>query len=121
MRPQGEGIWFILRLYRLIEKWFQYFRDRREEETGSFTAQLVRVLVKIVFVLEPLIPFFAGYFLNRQLKSWKQMNLIINPTVRIERTARFCYKIDVHFVLTTPQLEKVLNEFLNSLAANLVK
>jgi hypothetical protein len=105
----------------LIEKWFQYFKGRGEEEAGSFTGALVRVLMKIVFVLEPLIPFFVRYFLNRQLKSWKQMNLIVSPSVRIERTARFCYKIDVHFVLTTPQLENVLNELLNSLATSLAK
>jgi hypothetical protein len=103
----------------MIENWFQYFAHRREEKTGSFTGQLVRVLVKVVFALEPLIPIFAAYFLNRQLKSWEQKNLIINHTVQIKRTARFCYEINVRFVLGAHQLEKILDELIK-FSTNLV-
>ncbi|GEM_PF-3356578 len=98
----------------MVERWFQYFTHRRGEKTGSFTGQLVRVLLKVVFVLEPLIPFFAAYFLNRQFKSWQQRNLIIKHEVKIERTARFCYKINVRFVLTVHQLENVLGELMTA-------
>ena len=96
-------------LYRLIKTWSQYSRRGKEKAT-SFTGLLVRVLIKSVFIFEPLIPFFAAYFLNKQLKSWEQRNLITNYTVQIKRTARFSYKINVRFVLAAHQIENILNE-----------
>jgi len=78
----------------------------------SLTGLFVRVLVKVVFVLEPLIPVFVAYFLNKQLKSWELRGFIINRTVRVERMGRFYYKIDVHFVLTAQQLENILDELI---------
>jgi hypothetical protein len=97
---------------RLVEKWFQYSKNQGNEMTGSFTGLLVRVLVKVVFVLEPLIPVFVAYFLNRQLKSWKQRGFITDRAIRVERMGRFYYKINVHFVLTGQQLESIFDELI---------
>ena len=96
----------------MVEEWFKYSEDKRNKMKGSFTGQLVRVLLKVVFILEPLIPFFAAYFLNRQLKSWEQRGLIINRRVQVQRMARFYYKINVHFVLSAHQAENILNELM---------
>ena len=96
----------------MIKKWFQYSKNQGNEKPTSFTDLLVRVLLKLVFLFEPLIPVFVAYFLNRQLRSWEQRSLIVNTAVRVERIGRFYYKITVHFVLTVQQLESILDELI---------
>lgn len=98
----------------MVEKLFkfQFSMKKGNKVAGSFTYLLARVLLKLVFVMEPLIPVFAAYFLNKQLKNLEAKGLIISHTVRIERMARFCYKMNVRFVFGGRQLENILNELM---------
>jgi hypothetical protein len=89
----------------------------QHEASSSFTTALFQVLIKIAFVFEPLTPFFATYFLNRQFHSWEKMNLLLNHKVRITRLERFCYRIDVHFVVKTQQVGNIIIEIARNIAA----
>jgi hypothetical protein len=88
----------------------QLSAKQKSEPNVSFTILLIRVLMRLAFLLEPLIANFAQFFLNRQMKLWERRNFILNHTVRVERLARFYYKIDFHLVLTSNQLEKILSQ-----------
>jgi len=46
------------------------------------------------------------------LKNWEAKDLIISHTVRIERMARFCYRMNVRFVFGGRQFENILNELM---------
>jgi hypothetical protein len=89
--------------------------------TRSFNASLVRVFWKMVFVLEPLIPFLATYLLNRKLKSWKRRNFIKSHRFRITRIGRFHYQIDLQLLIGTQQLEKIMNELVETISERLSK
>ena len=97
--------------YRFVRKLLEPQNSPEQHQTpNSFTTLLIQLLVRFVFFLEPLIPFFAAYFLNKQLNSWKKMNLILNHKVRITRVDRFCYRIDLHLVVTTRQVGNIIIE-----------
>jgi len=99
---------------KLLE--LQCFQHKDEYASSPLTISLIRGLMKLVFILEPLIPFFAAYFLNRQLKSWEGKDLIINHKVKITRLGRFYYRIDMRFLVTPQKVGNIINE----LAKNVV-
>jgi len=96
----------------LAQRLFESRRSAKQESEldVSFTILLIRVLIRLTFLFEPLIPVLARFFLNRQMKLWERRNLIAKHIVRVERLARFYYKIDMHLVLTSNELEQILSQ-----------
>jgi len=94
---------------------------RQQEPPNSFTTALIKAFIKIAFILEPLMPFFATYFLNRQFRSWEKNNLILNHKIRITRTQSFCYDVDIHLVVSTQQIGHIIIESAKSIIKLLVK
>ncbi len=75
------------------------------------TERFAPLLMRLVFIVEPLAPRFASFFLERKLKEWKDKRLIDGYSVKTARIGKFHYKIGMDLVLTSEQARSTLRNY----------
>ena len=70
------------------------------------------IVIRTIFLFEPLAPQAISYFLARRLKDLKKTGQISEFKTKIRRLGRFHYKIEIDFDLTKRQAHYVLDRLL---------
>lgn len=76
--------------------------------SSTVLSALMRFLLKLVFLFEPLTPRVIDLFLNIKLKEWKGRKLIDDYRSKTKRMGKFHYKTDIDLELTPKQVRKLL-------------
>jgi hypothetical protein len=66
------------------------------------------LLIRLFPLVEPLTPRAVSYYIGRQLRNWKNNNLILDYRTRTRRLGKFHYKIIVDLDLTPKQASRML-------------
>jgi len=94
-------------------------RDDTEKESisESVIESALKVLLKAVFIFEPLAPTAITILTNRQMAKFKNRNIIGKYKTHTKRLGRFHYRIQIELDLTGPQAVHLLtNLFPNQLS-----
>jgi ABC-type metal ion transport system substrate-binding protein len=76
---------------------------------------LIRFGIKYANFFEPLAKYGISYYLNGQLKKYKQQGLVSTYKTHTKRLGKWNYKIEVDLDLTPKQFIHVLNDLFNQL------
>ena len=88
----------------------------KESISESIIESSLRVLLRAVFILEPLAPTAITILTNRQMSRFKNRGIIGNYKTVTKRLGRFHYRIQIELDLTGPQAVHLLsNLFPNQL------
>jgi hypothetical protein len=79
-----------------------------ESVSESLVESAVRVLLRVVFVFEPLAPTAITVLMNRQLRGFKERGSIGNYKTKTKRLGKFHYRIEVNLDLTGMQAVHLL-------------
>jgi len=79
-----------------------------ESVSESLIESAVRVLLRVVFVFEPLAPTAITVLMNRQLRRFKERDAIGNYKTRTKRLGKFHYRIEINLDLTGMQAVHLL-------------
>jgi len=79
-----------------------------ESVSESLIEIAVRVLLRVVFVFEPLAPTAITVLMNRQLHRFKERDAIGNYKTRTRRLGKFHYRIEINLDLTGMQAVHLL-------------
>ena len=71
-----------------------------ESVSESFIGSVVRVLLRVVFVFEPLAPTAITILMNQQLHKFKEAGRIGNYKTKTKRLGKFHYRIEIDLDLT---------------------
>ena len=83
----------------------------------SFVGSVIRVLLRVVFVFEPLAPTAITLLMNRQLNRFKKAGAIGNHKTKTKRLGKYHYRVEVDLDLTGTQALHLLgNLFPNRLS-----
>ena len=83
----------------------------------SFIESVVRVLLRVVFVFEPLAPTAITVLMNQQLHKYKEAGAIGNYKTKTKRLGKFHYRIEINLDVTGMQAIHLLaNLFPNQLS-----
>jgi len=74
-----------------------------ESVSESLVDSAIRVLLRIVFVFEPLAPTAITILVNQQLHRYKESGAICEYKTRTKRLGRFHYRIQIDLDLTGMQ------------------
>jgi len=74
----------------------------------SVRNRLVGVALKYLSFFEPFAKFGISYYLNRQLKQYKQQGLLATYKARVQRLGKWHYRIEVSLDLTSTQVARVV-------------
>jgi hypothetical protein len=74
-----------------------------ESVSESLIESAVRVLLRVVFVFEPLAPTAITVLMNRQLRRFKERGAIGNYKTKTKRLGKYHYRIEVNLDLTGVQ------------------
>jgi len=69
----------------------------------SFIESVVRVLLRVVFVFEPLAPTAITVLMNQQLHKYKEAGAIGNYKTKTKRLGKFHYRIEINLDVTGMQ------------------
>ncbi|KXA98904.1 hypothetical protein AKJ39_00330 [candidate division MSBL1 archaeon SCGC-AAA259J03] len=76
--------------------------------------RLTGAMMKLGFrVFEPVFPVLATYFLNRRMRKWEERDLIQTFKVKVGRTEKYHYTIDLDVFLTEDQARDRIRSILN--------
>jgi len=76
------------------------------------SSRFYSLLVRFVFVLEPISPRFVSFLLGKKLKEWKNKQLISGYKTKTKRIGKFHYKIDMDLDLTSEQARSILQRLI---------
>ena len=79
-----------------------------ESVSDSLVGIAVRVLLRVVFVFEPLAPTAITVLMNRQLHRFKESGAIGDYKTRTKRLGKFHYRIELNLDLTGMQAVHLL-------------
>ncbi|MGD0643317.1 MAG: hypothetical protein ABSA75_00235 [Candidatus Bathyarchaeia archaeon] len=74
-----------------------------ESASASLIESAIRVLLRVVFVFEPLAPTAITVLMNQQLHKFKDTGAIGNYKTRTKRIGKFHYRIQIDLDLTGMQ------------------
>ena len=74
-----------------------------ESVSESLIESAVRVLLRVVFVFEPLAPTAITILMNQQLHRFKEAGAIGNYKTKTKRLGKFHYRIEIDLDLTGMQ------------------
>ena len=74
------------------------------------------LLIRLFSIVEPLTPRAASYYVGRNLRNWKNKNLILDYKMRTRRLGKLHYKIIVDLDLTPKQAGRILSQTVASSA-----
>ena len=77
--------------------------------------RLLPIFIRLFPLFERFVPVFVSYFLERTMKTLKTQGSITDYRTRIVRTGKLYYKIDVRLVLTSEQVEMILNDLVTKI------
>ena len=80
-----------------------------ESVSESLLESAVRVLLRVVFVFEPLAPTAITVLMNRQLHGFKERGAIGDYKTRTKRLGKLHYRIEVDMDLTGMQAVHLLS------------
>jgi hypothetical protein len=72
----------------------------RESVSESIIGSAVRVLLRVVFVFEPLAPTAITILMNQQLHRFKEAGTIGNYKTKTNRLGKYHYRIEINLDLT---------------------
>jgi len=81
----------------------------RESISGSLIASSLKVLLKAVFIFEPLAPTAITLLVNRQMVKFKNSGVIGKYKTVTKRLGRFHYRIQIELDLTGLQAIHLLS------------
>jgi hypothetical protein len=85
-----------------------------ESVSESLIESVVRVLLRVVFVFEPLAPTAITVLMNRQLRRFKERGAIGDYKTRTKRLGKFHYRIEINLDLTGMQAVHLLGNLFPS-------
>ena len=74
-----------------------------ESVSESLIESAVRVLLRVVFVFEPLAPTAITILMNQQLHKFKEAGAIGNYKTKTKRLGKYHYRIEINLDLTGMQ------------------
>ncbi len=74
-----------------------------ESVTDSLIGSTIRVLLRVVFVFEPLAPTAITVLMNRQLHRYKLSGAICNYKAKTKRLGKYHYRIEMDLDVTGMQ------------------
>jgi len=80
-----------------------------ESVSESLLESVVRVLLRVVFVFEPLAPTAITVLMNRQLHGFKERGAIGDYKTRTKRLGKYHYRIEINLDLTGMQAIHLLS------------
>jgi len=81
---------------------------KEESASESLIDSVVRVLLRVVFVFEPLAPTAITVLMNQQLHRYKEAGAIGNYKTKTKRLGKFHYRIEIDLDLTGMQAVHLL-------------
>ena len=95
---------------------FEGFEMANESVSVSILESTIRVLLRIVFVFEPLAPAAIVVAVNRQMRKYKAIGVIGNYKTKAKRLGKYHYRVEVDLDVTGMQAIHLLtNLFPNRL------
>ena len=85
-----------------------------ESVSESLIESAVRVLLRVVFVFEPLAPTAITVLMNRQLHGFKERGAIGDYKTRTKRLGKYHYRIEINLDLTGMQAIHLLGNLFPS-------
>jgi len=85
-----------------------------ESVSESLIESAVRVLLRVVFVFEPLAPTAITVLMNRQLHGFKERGAIGDYKTRTKRLGKYHYRIEINLDLTGMQAVHLLSNLFPS-------
>ena len=79
-----------------------------ESVSDSFVESIIRVLMKVIFVFEPLAPRAITILVNQQMHRFKDKGLIEDYRTKTKRLGKFHYRIEINSELTGMQATHLL-------------
>jgi len=79
-----------------------------ESVSGSLVGSALRVLLRVVFVFEPLAPTAITVLMNQQLHKFRQTGAIGEYKTKTKRLGKFHYRIEIDLDLTGMQAVHLL-------------
>jgi len=76
---------------------------KEESASESLIDSVVRVLLRVVFVFEPLAPTAITILMNQQLHRFKEAGAIGNYKTKTKRLGKYHYRIEINLDLTGMQ------------------
>ncbi|MGA2384927.1 MAG: hypothetical protein ABSG33_00150 [Candidatus Bathyarchaeia archaeon] len=80
----------------------------KESVSESLLESVIRVLLRLLFVFEPLAPTAITVLVNQQLHKFKEAGAIGDYKTKTKRLAKFHYRIEVDLDLTGMQAVHLL-------------
>jgi len=80
----------------------------KESVSESLIGSSVRVLLRVIFVFEPLAPTAITILMNQQLHKFKDAGRIGNYKTKTKRLGKFHYRIEIDLDLTGMQAVHLL-------------
>jgi hypothetical protein len=85
-----------------------------ESVSESLVESAVRVLLRVVFVFEPLAPTAITVLMNRQLRRFRESGAIGDYKTKTKRLGKYHYRIEVDLDLTGMQAVHLLGNLFPS-------
>jgi hypothetical protein len=80
-----------------------------ETVTEALMDSAIRVLLRVVFVFEPLAPTAITVVMNQQLHRFKESGAIANYKTKTKRLGKYHYRVTIDLDLTGKQAVHLLN------------
>ena len=81
---------------------------KEESVSDSFVESAIRVLMRVIFVFEPLAPRAITILANQQLHRFKENGTIGDYKTKTKRLGKFHYRIEINSELTGMQATHLL-------------
>ena len=78
--------------------------------SSAVNQRLMGLLVRIIFVFEPLAPQAISYYLSRSLREWKRHGLVSDYKSRIRRLGKFHYMVEIDLGVSGKQAVHILSD-----------
>jgi hypothetical protein len=85
-----------------------------ESVSESLIESAVRILLRVVFVFEPLAPTAITVLMNRQLHGFRERGAIGDYKTRTKRLGKYHYRIEINLDLTGMQAVHLLSNLFPS-------
>jgi hypothetical protein len=85
-----------------------------ESVSESLVESAIRVLLRVVFVFEPLAPTAITVLMNRQLHGFKERGAIGDYKTKTKRLGKYHYRIEINLDLTGMQAIHLLGNLFPS-------
>lgn len=83
-----------------------------QELRSELSANLLSLLFRFAFFLEPISPRFISFALRQRLGDWKKKGLIERYVTKTRRVGKFHYKIVVDLDFTPQQAKRMMRGIL---------